>query len=73
MERQTFGKVPLPSPPSPEKGGLRKKGQCFSPTLRETSAVRSQLGLNVYPADGTLLVGRQPLVDTGLMEEVHAG
>lgn len=64
MERQTFGKVPM-------KGQGERAG--LSPALQETSAVRSQLRLNVHPANGTLLVGREPLVDTRLMEEVHAG
>lgn len=41
--------------------------------LRETSAIGGQLRLNVYPADGTLLIGGQPLVNTRLMEQMHAG
>lgn len=53
--------------------GDEERRQDFWLVLHETSAIRGQLRLNVYPADGTLLIGRQPLVNTSLMEEVHAG
>lgn len=53
--------------------GDEERQQDFSLVLHETSAIGGQLRLNVYPADGTLLIGRQPLVNTSLMEEVHAG
>lgn len=64
MERQTFGKVP--------KKGQGKMAD-LSPTLQKTSAVWSQLGLNVHPTNGTLFIGCKPLVNTSLVEEMHAG
>lgn len=53
--------------------GRRKTTGLEILVLHEASAVGGQLRLDVYPADGTLLIGGQPLVDTRLMEEVHAG
>lgn len=50
-----------------------ERRQDFRLVLRETSAIGGQLRLNVYPADGTPLIGRQPLVNTSLVEEMHAG
>lgn len=35
------------------------------------STLGRQLRFDVYPADGALLVGEEPLVHTQLMEEVH--
>ena len=32
-----------------------------------------QLGLNVHSANGALLIGDQPLVNTHLVEKVHTG
>lgn len=58
---------------STHEGTKKDNRTFFKLVLHETSAIGGQLRLNVYPADGTLLIGCQPLVNTSLMEEMHAG